>query len=106
MSNTSKPRHTLDGLPHIHLDDNYDVIIWPYEYQLTTHHVNRNTGETIYTSLGHFPSLKHALQWLKRIKMRQEINQVSINDYIKKLDKLENWVNKILKDHHETDDDA
>ena len=48
-------------------------------------------------SLGYFPSLKHALAWLKREKIKS-LGILTIDEYINELRKLENWTGEILNE--------
>ena len=48
-------------------------------------------------TLGYFPSLKHALAWLKREETKS-LETLTIDEYINELRKLENWTGEILNE--------
>ena len=75
----------------IKINDTYRVEIHNYDFVLIKH------GKKYDTALGYFPSLKHALAWLKREETKS-LETLTIDEYINELRKLENWTGEILNE--------
>lgn len=75
----------------IKINDTYRVEIHNYDFVLIKH------GKKYDDTLGYFPSLKHALAWLKREKAKS-LGTLTIDEYINELRKLENWTGEILNE--------
>lgn len=73
----------------IKINDTYRVEIHNYDFVLIKH------GKKYDTALGYFPSLKHALAWLKREETKS-LETLTIDEYINELRKLENWTGDVL----------
>ena len=73
----------------IKINDTYRVEIHNYDFVLIKH------GKQYDTTLGYFPSLKHALAWLKREETKS-LETLTIDEYINELRKLENWTGDVL----------
>ena len=73
----------------IKINDTYRVEIHNYDFVLIKH------GKKYDTALGYFPSLKHALAWLKREEIKS-LGTLTIDEYINELRKLENWTGDLL----------
>ena len=73
----------------IKINDTYRVEIHNYDFVLIKH------GKKYDATLGYFPSLKHALAWLKREKIKS-LGMSTIDEYINELRKLENWTGDVL----------
>lgn len=73
----------------IKINDTYRVEIHNYDFVLIKH------GKKHDTTLGYFPSLKHALAWLKREEVKS-VGTLTIDEYINELRKLENWTGDVL----------
>ena len=73
----------------IKINDTYRVEIHNYDFVLIKH------GKKYDTALGYFPSLKHALAWLKREEVKS-VGTLTIDEYINELRKLENWTGDVL----------
>ena len=75
----------------IKINDIYRVEIHNYDFVLIKH------GKKHDIILGYFPSLKHALAWLKREEIKL-LGMSTIDEYINELRKLENWTGGILNE--------
>ena len=75
----------------IKINDTYRIEIHNYDFVLIKH------GKKYDTTLGYFPSLKHALAWLKREEVKS-LGTITIDEYINELRKLENWTGEILNE--------
>ena len=75
----------------IKIDTTYRVEIRSYDFVLIKH------GKKHDITLGYFPSLKHALAWLKREEVKS-LGMLTIDEYINELRKLENWTGEILNE--------
>lgn len=75
----------------IKINDTYRVEIHNYDFVLIKH------GKKYDTALGYFPSLKHALAWLKREEVKP-LGTLTIDEYINELRKLESWTGEILNE--------
>ena len=73
----------------IKINDTYRVEIHNYDFVLIKH------GKKYDVTLGYFPSLKHALAWLKREEIKS-LGTLTIDEYINELRKLENWTGDVL----------
>ena len=73
----------------IKINDTYRVEIHNYDFVLIKH------GKKYDTALGYFPSLKHALAWLKREETKS-LETLTVDEYINELRKLENWTGDVL----------
>lgn len=73
----------------IRIDDTYRVEVDSYNYTLIQHAPETKTHDVV---IGYYPSLHHALIGLKREKVATELDELTIDDYINALRKLENWV--------------
>lgn len=73
----------------IKINDTYRVEIHNYDFVLIKH------GKKYDVTLGYFPSLKHALAWLKREETKS-LETLTIDEYINELRKLENWTGDVL----------
>lgn len=73
----------------IKINDTYRVEIHNYDFVLIKH------GKKYDATLGYFPSLKHALSWLKREEAKS-LETLTIDEYINELRKLENWTGDVL----------
>lgn len=72
----------------IKINDTYRVEIHNYDFVLI------KRGDKYDATLGYFPSLKHALAWLKREEVKP-LGTLTINEYINELRKLESWTGNI-----------
>ena len=81
----------------IKIDDTYRVEIRSYDFELIKHVESTADSKGRDISLGYFPSLKHALAWLKREKIKS-LGMLTIDEYINELRKLENWTGDILNE--------
>lgn len=81
----------------IRIDDIYRVEIRSYDFELIKHVEPTADSKERDITLGYFPSLKHALAWLKREKMKS-VGTLTIDEYINKLRKLEDWTGDILNE--------
>ena len=75
----------------IKINDTYRVEICSYDFVLIKH------GKKYDATLGYFPSLKHALAWLKREEVKS-LGTLTIDEYINELRNLENWTGGILNE--------
>lgn len=75
----------------IKINDTYRVEFHNYDFVLIKH------GKKYDTTLGYFPSLKHALAWLKREEVKS-LGTLTIDEYINELRKLEKWTGEILNE--------
>lgn len=75
----------------IKINDDYYVDVSSYNFTLMKR--GRKSDKTI----GYYPSLKHVLAKLKREEIAL-IGNVSIDEYISELRKLENWTGDILNE--------
>lgn len=75
----------------IKINDTYRVEIRSYDFVLIKH------GKKYDATLGYFPSLKHALAWLKREEVKS-LGTLTIDEYINELRNLENWTGGILNE--------
>ena len=75
----------------IKINDTYRVEIHNYDFVLIKH------GKKYDTARGYFPSLKHALAWLKREEVKS-LGTLNVDEYINELRKLENWTGEILNE--------
>ena len=73
----------------IKINDTYSVEIHNYDFVLIKH------GKKYDATLGYFPSLKHALAWLKREETKS-LETLTIDEYINELRKLESWTGDVL----------
>ena len=73
----------------IKINDTYRVEFHNYDFVLIKH------GKKYDATLGYFPSLKHALAWLKREEVKS-MGTLTIDEYINELRKLENWTGDVL----------
>lgn len=73
----------------IKINDTYRVEIHNYDFVLIKH------GKKYDATLGYFPSLKHALAWLKREEVKS-LGNLTIDEYINELRNLENWTGDVL----------
>ena len=73
----------------IQINDTYRVEFHNYDFVLIKH------GKKYDTTLGYFPSLKHALAWLKREEVKS-LGMLTIDEYINELRKLESWTGDVL----------
>ena len=73
----------------IRIDDTYRVEVDSYNYTLIQHVPETKTHDVV---IGYYPSLHHALIGLKREKVATELNELTIDEYIDKLRKLEDWI--------------
>ena len=73
----------------IKINDTYRVEIHNYDFVLIKH------GKKYDATLGYFPSLKHALAWLKREEVKS-LGELNVDEYINELRKLENWTGDVL----------
>ena len=78
----------------IKINDTYRVEIHNYDFVLIKH------NDKYDATLGYFPSLKHALAWLKREEIKS-LGTLTIDEYINELRKLENWTGDILNEQKE-----
>lgn len=81
----------------IKINDTYRVEIRSYDFELIKHVESTTDSKERDISLGYFPSLKHALAWLKREKIKS-LGMLTIDEYINELRKLENWTGGILNE--------
>ena len=77
----------------IRINDTYRVEIRNYDFVLIKH------GKKYDATLGYFPSLKHALAWLKREEVKS-LGTLTVDEYINELRKLENWTGEILNEQN------
>ena len=75
----------------IKINDTYRVEFHNYDFVLIKH------GKKHDITLGYFPSLKHALAWLKREEVKS-LGTLTIDEYINELRKLESWTGGILNE--------
>ena len=75
----------------IKINDTYRVKFNNYDFVLIKHNDKHDA------TLGYFPSLKHALAWLKREEAKS-LGTLTIDEYINELRKLENWTGEILNE--------
>nr|WP_321314964.1 hypothetical protein [uncultured Ligilactobacillus sp.] len=73
----------------IRINDTYRVEVDSYNYTLIQHVPETKTHDVV---IGYYPSLHHALIGLKREKVATELNELTIDEYIDKLRKLEDWI--------------
>ncbi|WP_290033705.1 hypothetical protein [Ligilactobacillus cholophilus] len=73
----------------IRIDDTYRVEVDSYNYTLIKHVPETKIHDVM---IGYYPSLHHALVGLKRQKLATELTELTIDEYIDKLRKLEDWV--------------
>ena len=73
----------------IKINDTYRVEIHNYDFVLIKH------GKKYDATLGYFPSLKHALAWLKREEVKS-LGELNVDEYINELRKLESWTGDVL----------
>lgn len=80
----------------IKINDKYFVEIDDYNYILNkyTEVTNKKTGEVSVKPLvqGYYPSLNLALEHLKRMEISDIQSELSLDNYLDELKKLENWV--------------
>ena len=79
----------------IKIDDTYRVEIRSYDFELIKHVESTADSKERDISLGYFPSLKYALAWLKREKIKS-LGILAIDEYINELRKLESWTGDVL----------
>ena len=79
----------------IKIDDTYRVEIRSYDFELIKHVESTADSKERDISLGYFPSLKHALAWLKREETKS-LETLTIDEYINELRKLESWTGDVL----------
>lgn len=79
----------------IKINDTYRVEIRSYDFELIKHVEAANDGKERDITLGYFPSLKHALAWLKREEVKS-LRTLTIDEYINELRELENWTGDVL----------
>lgn len=75
----------------IKINDTYRVEIHNYDFVLI------KRGKKCDATLGYFPSLKHALAWLKREEVKS-LGTLTVDEYINELRKLESWTGGILNE--------
>lgn len=73
----------------IKINDTYRVEFHNYDFVLIKH------GKKYDATLGYFPSLKHALAWLKREEVKS-LGELNVDEYINELRKLESWTGDVL----------
>lgn len=78
----------------IKINDTYRVEIRSYDYELIKRIKATANSKERNITLGYFPSLKHALAWLKREEVKS-LGTLNINEYINELRKLESWTGNI-----------
>ena len=81
----------------IKIDNRYHVEVDSYNYTLIRHDPATSERKEHDMVIGYYPSLHHALIALKREKLATELGEVTIDEYINELRKLENWVTR--KEH-------
>lgn len=81
----------------IKINDTYCVEIRSYDFELIKHVESTADSKERDISLGYFPSLKHALAWLKREEIKST-GMLTIDGYINELRKLESWTGDILNE--------
>lgn len=83
----------------IKITDKYFVEIDDYNYILNkyTEVTNKKTGEVSVKPIvqGYYPNLNLALESLKRSEISDIQSELSLDDYLNELKKLENWVTKL-----------
>lgn len=78
----------------IKINDTYRVEIRSYDFELIKHVGSTADSKERDITLGYFPSLKHALAWLKREEAKS-LGTLTIDEYINELQKLESWTGNI-----------
>lgn len=81
----------------IKINDTYRVEIRSYDFELIKHIETTADSKERDITLGYFPSLEHALAWLKREEVKP-LGTLTIDEYINELRKLENWTGEILNE--------
>lgn len=81
----------------IKIDDDYFVELDSYNFILKKKYFSKELNEELETILGYFSSLNNALSWLKREKITELNKEVSLDEYISELKKLESWNTEIIK---------
>lgn len=76
----------------IKIDNRYRIKVDSYNYTLIRHDSATSERKERDVVIGYYPSLHHALTGLKREKVATELDELTIDDYINALRKLENWV--------------
>ena len=70
----------------INLNDKYRVVVDNYQFTL----INKNDNNKDFV-VGYYPTLHHALVAVKRLELTHK-GELSLDEYINQLRKLEDWV--------------
>lgn len=82
----------------IKIDDTYRVEVDSYNFTLIKHLPATEIAKAHDKVLGYYPSLHHALIGLKREKVATDLVNVTIDEYVNELRKLEDWTGEILNE--------
>lgn len=71
---------------YINLNDKYRVVVDNYQFTL----ISKNDNDNDFV-VGYYPTLHHALVAVKRLEIAHK-GELSLDEYINQLRKLEDWV--------------